>query len=262
MTMLGTMLFLALATTGQLPAADRPAIPTPVVSKPGEVHAKQWLDVASPIDGALLKILAWREAGGIRFDAREYPQLVPATPPGPLASTASATNTPQPTGVVFSKFPQVEAGHSWTGGNAPQAVTGHSDKVTTPEVYLAIIGSKRDRERVKADLARDPSFSALARDMGGRLAVEAYDPTNPLVADVGLVGSGRPDIVVLDAGGKEIARFPENPGSGPIAEAVRKADPSYRPGGGQSQPSGGTGIGWLLIGAVAVIFIFRSQRAP
>jgi hypothetical protein len=260
--MLGTMLFLTLATIGQLPAADRPALPRPVVSKPGEARAKLWLDVASPIDGHPMKILAWTEAGQVHFDPRDYPQLVPAKAPEPqLQEPSAASPSNPPNGVLFEKFPQVQAGHSWTGGNAPQAVTGQVDKVTTPEVYVSIIGSKRDRDRVKADLARDPDFGKLMRDMGGRLAVEAYDPTNPLVAEVGLVNGGKPDVIVLDATGKEIARFADNPGAGPIAEAVRKADPSYRPGGGQHQPSGGIGPGWLALAGLALFAIFLSQRA-
>ena len=268
----GSMLIL-LAMTGQPPVADRPANPPAVVSKPGAGVHKQWLVTTSPIDGRPIQVLGWYEGGQPHFDPRDYPQFAPATPPRPeptptpttraaTAPAASAANPSNPTGVIVSKFPRIEAGHSWTGGNAPAFVVGDpADRPTSPEVYVTIIGPKRERERAKAELSRSPEFAGVLRELGPRIAFEAYDPRNPLVADVGLPAGGSPDVVVLDATGKEIERFASTPSPSALAEAVRKADPDYRPGG-RPLLTRGTDLGpfWIAAAVAAIFFIAQSRK--
>jgi hypothetical protein len=260
--MIGSMLIL-MAMIGQ-PPAPMPAYPPAVVSKPGEIErARQWLLATSPIDGHPIHILGWIEPGTIRFSARDYPQFVPmpatATTSRPTTvPTGSVADFNKPTGVISSKFPPIHAGQSWTSSNAMGVIGETKNEPNRPEVYLTIIGPKRERERVKARLERDPEFQAVSREMGDRLAVEAYDPTNPLVADVGLPDGGHPDIVVLDATGKECERFRDDPGPSILADAVRKTDPSYRPGGDRGE-TGGMNLGWIAAGVIAGFFILRAR---
>jgi hypothetical protein len=240
-----TALILLSAMLGQVPANGHPP--------------KVWLDTTSPVDGKPIRIMGWIEAGQVRFDPAQYPQFV-ARPA--MVGAVGAIGTTPPTGVIGSKFPAIHAGESWNGGNVVGATAEAKarSKSKSPDVYLTIIGPEKERDKVRTRLARDPEFKALARDMGDRLAVETYAPTNPLVADVNLPGDGHPDIVVLDASGKECGRFREDPGPSILAEAVRKADPSYHQGGERDASPGIVNLGWMLVGIVSAFFIIRAAR--
>jgi hypothetical protein len=67
--------------------------------------------------------------------------------------------------------------------------------------------------------------------------VNSYRPENPLASNVGLPNGGRPDVVVQDSRGTEVGRFAVEPQPAQVIAAIRKADPSYKPGGGKSSTS-------------------------
>lgn len=252
--MIGSMLILVATMIGQAPpGADGPA--------PSPSRVKQWITTTAP-DGTPIRILGWMDGGKVQFDPAEYPQFATAKPtPAPtltLAATATAERNKIPTGVVQEKLPHVRPGAAWYGGNTPHPV-GDSGRNTTPakkpEVYLTVIGSEPERSKFLASLERDSDYRDLAGRMGERLAVNEYDPSNPMASGVGLPAGGRPDVVVQDSGGAEIFRRPYDPGPKMVIAAIRKADPSYRPGLGDPVS---TVPEWTLlaIGGVAAFAIY------
>ena len=94
------------------------------------------------------------------------------------------------------------------------------------KLRLTIVGDAELRQRVRADLAAHPDLLAL-RD---RLLVQNYSPEHWAVAGVGFA----PGITLQpapDANGKAPVLFRAVVYQGPehLAEAIRKADPNYRP---------------------------------
>ena len=101
-----------------------------------------------------------------------------------------------------------------TGGAGALTDDSHKPRLT-------IIGSKEERQRVLADLDRQP-------DLKHALAVKAYAPDEWPVARAGFVTSGHPTIYLQAPDGKVLHR--QDDYSGPQDfEAIRKADPNYKP---------------------------------
>ena len=287
--MLGPKLALmfALAMTGQAPKSPGvagPAQPQKLVAAIPhsgdtlESSRREWIAAVSQVDGKTYLISAWRSADGSpRFDPREYPDFVPRPGPGPAPEPPAGPATPGPRpswpypqlGVIKDKVPRPVAGQAWYGGNAVrsiEAADAGEPRSRPPDVHLTVIGSEAEQARARERLAADPKFRALEASMGDRLAVQFYGPADPMVARVGLVDGGKPDVVVQDASGKERRRFHADPGPDPIVAEIRKADPSYRPGrddaGGVSIPSGAT---YFLLGVGAVggwLLYQRSRTVP
>lgn len=167
-----------------------------------------------------------------------------------------------PTGVITEKLPQIQPGMAWYGGAPTPDFRPGIDPVGAkgkPDVYLTVIGKDVDRNGVIKALDDDPTYRALKTQMGDRLAVHAYDPTNPMVTVVNLPAGGKPDVVIQDASGKELYRRAADPGPGAIVREIRKADPSYKPGGGKLS---GEQEDWTyrIAGALAVLAILAALR--
>jgi hypothetical protein len=90
---------------------------------------------------------------------------------------------------------------------------------------LTVIGAEEDRRRLLDDLAKSPTL-ALWRD---KLVVQDYAPTDWAVAGVGFVTSGKPTLYLQQPDGKVLLRLDQYDGPEALAEALRKADPNYRP---------------------------------
>jgi hypothetical protein len=150
-----------------------------------------------------------------------------------------------------------------------QAVEGERDG----KLHVTIIGSDDERARVVNDIKTDPSFAGL-RDT---LLVQDYKPGEwPVDPKLGF-RAGKPAIIVQAAkgpgerkGGRVVFRCSDySIGATGLAEAIRKADPNYRPDKDPTPttPSGGdlpfgltdTQV-MLAIAAVVVGFLVYTRR--
>lgn len=93
------------------------------------------------------------------------------------------------------------------------------------ELCLTVIGAETERKAVLADLASSPLLSPWK----GRIKVKDFDPTHWAVKDAGFVTTGKPTIYCQAPDGKVLHRQDEYRGAEALAEALRKADPSYAP---------------------------------
>ncbi|WP_435005176.1 hypothetical protein P12x_003070 [Tundrisphaera lichenicola] len=255
MTMRSTLIVLAMFAT--LPGADAPAQgPATVETKPGD-PPKTWLTAVSPLDGRHIQVFGWMEGTNVRYRPEDNPQLY-GRAPKPAPATAQPPHAAAPTGVIADKLPNVKPGASWYGGNAPHRAEA-GGLARKPDVFLTIIGPEAERRATVERLRRDPEFAQVADRMGDRLAINAYEPGNPMVAGVGLPANGRPDIVIQDATGKELNRHQADPGPVVLVAEIRKADPQYRPG---LEPQADSDIPrevWLGLAGLAILFILRAK---
>jgi hypothetical protein len=90
---------------------------------------------------------------------------------------------------------------------------------------ITVIGPASACVQVQADLA---NHAALAR-YKGRVVVQAYRPDHPLIQGLGFVTSGNPVIYIQAPNGAVLHRQNDYRGAEKLAEAIRKADPSYDP---------------------------------
>jgi hypothetical protein len=90
---------------------------------------------------------------------------------------------------------------------------------------LTVIGSEPARKQVLQDLASHPALAGLA----DRLVVQGYDPTAWAVKDYGFVTTGSPTICLQAPDGTVLHRQDTYRGPERLAEAIRRADPSYDP---------------------------------
>lgn len=120
--------------------------------------------------------------------------------------------------------------------DSPEAKRFVADVVegpSEPKIHVTIIGNADERARVVNDIKSDPAFEGL-RD---GLLVQDYDPKEwPVKPELGFQ-AGKPAIIVQAAkgpndkrGGRVIYRTLDYAiGAKGLAEAIRKADPSYDP---------------------------------
>jgi hypothetical protein len=107
------------------------------------------------------------------------------------------------------------------------------------KLRLTVIGTAAECARVVADLQSHPALTKLK----DRLLVQCYRHGDWAVSPVKLEDGGTPDIVVQDppgADGKAKVRLRwHDYGQGPerLAEAIRKADPTYNPKADPTGPS-------------------------
>lgn len=103
------------------------------------------------------------------------------------------------------------------------------------KLHVTVIGDKEQREPVAADLANHPAFASI-RD---GLLIQEYSRNEwPVDNSLGYHATGEPTILVQTAdspsdprakGGKVLLRASKYDGPEKLAEAIRKADPSYLP---------------------------------
>lgn len=99
------------------------------------------------------------------------------------------------------------------------------------KLRLTVIGAEADRNGVLKDLASATPLSAWA----GKLVVQDYAPADWAVANAGFVTGGKPTIYLQQPDGKVLLRMDQYDGPQALAEAIRKADPNYKP---DQDPSG------------------------
>ena len=88
---------------------------------------------------------------------------------------------------------------------------------------LTVIGSEEQRKQVLDDLNSNPALAAYKN----LLVVQSYAPDHWAVARSGFKTQGNPVIYVQDFSGKVLHRQEEYRGAEKLAEAIRKADPTY-----------------------------------
>ncbi|OAI41018.1 hypothetical protein AYO40_00630 [Planctomycetaceae bacterium SCGC AG-212-D15] len=90
---------------------------------------------------------------------------------------------------------------------------------------LTVIGTDPERKRVLDDLNRPP-----LSEWKDQLLVQGYPPNHWTVTRSGFFSAGRPTIYLQTAGGKVLHRQDDYAdGADGLAQAIRRADPSYDP---------------------------------
>lgn len=91
---------------------------------------------------------------------------------------------------------------------------------------ITVIGAESDRRSVLGDLASNPALAPWRE----KTLVRAYPPDHWAVASSGFVTGGRPTIYFQSTDGKVLHRQDDYEGGAEqLAQALRKADPSYKP---------------------------------
>lgn len=89
------------------------------------------------------------------------------------------------------------------------------------KLRVTVIGLDEDRRKVLLDLESSP-----VKDL---VVVNAYPPTHWAVQNLGFKTDGRPTVYVQAPDGRVLHRQDEYRGKDKLVEAIRKADPNYRP---------------------------------
>jgi len=129
---------------------------------------------------------------------------------------------------------------------------------------LTVIGADEDRRRVLDDLAKSPALASWK----DKLVVQDYAPTDWAVTGAGFVTAGKPTLYLQQPDGKVLLRLDQYDGPEALAEALRKADPNYRPDqdpNGKPKPqapdeSGGPALPsslYWLAGAVLLLLLLK-----
>lgn len=169
--------------------------------------------------------LEWRPYDAQR-DAWGEPQPLFADEPLACFSDASILNF----GVVRNPRLEHRSRHLLNGrevseNEAIAALAGDTLSDDSERLRLTIIGSDEDRRRVLNDLANHEKF----HDWAERLHVQAYRPEHWAVANTGFVTGGHPTIYLQSPNGHVLHRQDEYRGPERLVEALRRADPNYRP---------------------------------
>lgn len=132
--------------------------------------------------------------------------------------------------------------------------------------YVTVIGNPADRKPVAEDWNRHPAFDGL-RD---NVWFQEFKKGEWQVRDeLGYKADGKPTILVQKPDGEVLLRLNSYNGPHPIANALRKADPHYKPendptqGGGADEILGGNTRTYIAVGAiflVALFFVPRRQK--
>lgn len=121
------------------------------------------------------------------------------------------------------------------------------------KLWLTIIGSKEERDKVMAD---------IPPDVKSAVRLNSYAPSDWPVKDAGFVTSGHPTIYLQAPDGKTIHRQDDYRGVGDF-EAIRRAVKDYDPKKDRDMrnpaPGGNTNM-LFVIGGVAALVIFLLKR--
>jgi hypothetical protein len=131
---------------------------------------------------------------------------------------------------------------------------------------LTVIGADEDRRRVLDDLAKSLALAPWK----DKLVVQDYAPADWAVAGVGFVTSGKPTLYLQQPDGKVLLRLDQYEGPDALAEALRKADPNYRPDqdpNGKPKPPppdapGGLPAHYYWMAGAALLLLLRKRSAP
>jgi hypothetical protein len=92
------------------------------------------------------------------------------------------------------------------------------------KLRLTVIGPESDRKRVLSDL-ESPELAQL-KDL---YTLQAFEPNNPIIQNLGFVTTGRPTIYIQKPTGEVLHRQDEYRGPASLAMAIRAADPNHDP---------------------------------
>lgn len=93
------------------------------------------------------------------------------------------------------------------------------------KLRLTVIGQDADRKQVLTDLASNPTLAPFK----DRYLIQDYAPDSWAIARCGFHADGSPVIYIQDPTGKVLHRQDSYLGADKLAEALRRADPSYDP---------------------------------
>lgn len=135
-----------------------------------------------------------------------------------------------PTGVLYGKFPEVRRGQTLYafGGSAISDMTGgtlYRDRV------------KRDRQRARVVVNGSADLETRVRAMLRQLKSDAFVYGREALDVIGILGYGKGVTVLQGAKNGvswEVSFFRDEPSDIQLRDALLRADPSYRPGGGLS----------------------------
>lgn len=151
-------------------------------------------------------------------------------------------------------------------GLAPERMgkTGYSGDVHEYEsraekndkMFLTVIGNKEDRRAVVEDWNRNPEYNGV-RD---RVNFGEFDRNSWQVADnLGYAGNGKPTILVQEPSGRVYYRaYDYSGGARSVVQALRRADPNYRP---ENDPGPNSGLpgpeftSYSVIGLCVVVLL-------
>lgn len=176
------------------------------------------------------------QGGACPCTGRPAPQP-PAPAPAPEQPDESATRPPSeplPTwathGVAADKIGGGEQYHlngkAVSRQQALDALTSGNLTDDSAKLRLTVIGTEPDRKAVVGDLRAAPALAEFRE----RLLVQDYPPEHWAVRDAGFVTTGKPTIYLQAPSGKVLHRQDDYQGGAEeLAQAIRKADPNYRP---------------------------------
>lgn len=182
------------------------------------------------------------------------------------------SNTPFPVaGIDFTKISSkqriLHGGKEITKDKALQLIEDVGKDVPDDRALmrLTVIGDETTRKQVLDDLNANPALAAFKN----QLVVQSYAPDHWAVARSGFKTQGNPVIYVQDFSGKVLHRQEEYRGAEKLAEAIRKADPTYDASKDPDKnKSGFAGIDlsqvpqWAwAVGAVAVYLLFFRKES-
>jgi hypothetical protein len=105
-------------------------------------------------------------------------------------------------------------------------VGGDGDRIPDVSKKWRVVVIGPERERVLRDFDGDPALAPWK----DRVVVQGYEPTHYHVARTGYCTTGKPTIYVLQPDGTVLHRQDDYAGgAAALAEALRKADPDYKP---------------------------------
>lgn len=106
---------------------------------------------------------------------------------------------------------------------------GDADDKQVPDdrahMRLTVIGPEAERKQVVAEVGHHPALAGYK----GKLVVNDYPPDHWAVAQAGFKVDGRPTVYLQSPDGTVLHRQDTYQGPEHLAQAIRKADPSYDP---------------------------------
>lgn len=164
-------------------------------------------------------------------DEFHYLGKPPQAPPWGKRPVAPAAEKVQNFGVDLSGLHQGQyytiGGRQCTRQQAWEAIEkGGQLADDSGKLRLTVIGPEANRKQVLTDLEMSPALAPWK----GKLLVQSYAPEHWAVARVGFVTGGQPTIYLQQPEGKVLHRQDSYEGGAEaLAEAIRKADPNYKP---------------------------------
>lgn len=193
----------------------------------------------------------------------------PPVPPPVRAEQVGATPTVYPNyGIDLDK---INRGKSYSVNGQPTSRDDALDRVAgklsddSGKMFLTVIGPASDCAKVQKDLDESPALKGVK----DKVHLHCYRPDDPMVAKAGFVVTGSPTIYMQAPGGsgKVLHRQDEYRGPDALAEAIRKADPNYKPANdpdANASPlasiKGLPPMLWIILGLGGLIYVSKNQK--